>query len=55
MTSYAALEKDLRNAGADWEDSEVVVDSGFVTSRKPADLPAFCAKMCEELAEGIHA
>jgi len=55
MTSYAALESDLRNAGAEWEDSAVVVDHGFVTSRNPDDLPAFCAKMCEELAEGVHA
>lgn len=55
MTSYPGIANDLRNAGAQWEDSEVVVDNGFVTSRTPEDLPAFCAKMCEELAEGIHA
>lgn len=55
MTSYSSIAPDLRNAGADWEDAEVVVDDGFVTSRSPDDLPAFCAKMCEELAEGIHA
>ena len=55
MTSYAAISVDLQNAGADWEDSEVVCDDGFVTSRSPDDLPAFCAKMCEELAEGVHA
>lgn len=55
MTSYAAIATDLKNAGADWEDSEVVCDNGFVTSRSPEDLPAFCAKMCEELAEGVHA
>jgi protease I len=55
MTSYSSIATDLRNAGADWEDAEVVVDDGFVTSRSPEDLPAFCAKMCEELAEGIHA
>jgi len=55
MTSYPAIAKDVINAGAEWEDSEVVVDNGFVTSRSPDDLPAFCAKMCEELAEGVHA
>lgn len=55
MTSYPAIAEDLRNAGADWEDSEVIVDNGFVTSRSPDDLPAFCAKICEELAEGVHA
>lgn len=51
MTSYPAIAEDLRNAGADWVDSEVVVDHGFVTSRSPEDLPAFCEKICEELAE----
>jgi protease I len=55
MTSWPSLEVDLRNAGADWVDEEVVVDNGLVTSRKPDDLPAFCAKMIEEFAEGRHA
>lgn len=55
MTSYPGIAADLQNAGAIWEDSEVVTDNGFVTSRTPEDLPAFCAKMCEELAEGVHA
>jgi protease I len=54
MTSWPSLEADLRNAGADWVDEEVVVDGGLVTSRKPDDLPAFCAKMIEEFAEGRH-
>lgn len=55
MTSWPSLEVDLTNAGADWVDREVVVDRGLVTSRKPDDLPAFCAKMIEEFAEGPDA
>ncbi|MEO5675423.1 MAG: type 1 glutamine amidotransferase domain-containing protein [Chitinophagales bacterium] len=55
MTSYPSIKTDLINAGAEWEDSEVVVDNGLVTSRNPKDLPAFCQKMVEEIAEGIHA
>lgn len=54
MTSWPSLETDLTNAGAEWVDEEVVVDQGLVTSRKPDDLPAFCAKMIEEFAEGRH-
>ncbi len=54
MTSWPSLKTDLRNAGADWVDEQVVVDNGLVTSRKPDDLPAFNAKMIEEIAEGIH-
>lgn len=54
VTSWPTLETDLVNAGADWVDEEVVVDDGLVTSRKPDDLPAFNAKMIEELAEGLH-
>lgn len=54
MTSWPSLHMDLKNAGADWVDAEVVVDKGLVTSRKPDDLPAFCAKMIEEIAEGRH-
>ena len=50
MTSWPSLEADLRNAGADWTDEEVVVDRGLVTSRKPDDLPAFCSKMIAEFA-----
>ncbi len=54
VTSYPSLKTDLRNAGAEWVDAEVVVDSGIVTSRTPKDLPAFNAKMLEEFGEGIH-
>jgi protease I len=54
MTSWPSLRVDLRNAGADWKDEEVVTDHGLVTSRKPDDLPAFCRKMVEEFAEGRH-
>lgn len=55
MTSYPAIKTDLVNAGVLWEDKEVVVDNGLVTSRSPKDLPAFNKKMLEELAEGQHA
>jgi protease I len=54
MTSVDSISKDLKNAGAQWEDSEIVVDSGLVTSRTPKDLPAFNAKMIEEIKEGKH-
>jgi protease I len=54
MTSYPSLQMDLKNAGADWVDEEVVVDQGLVTSRNPDDIPAFNRKMIEEIAEGIH-
>src|SRR5262245_10094555 len=55
MTSYPSVKTDLKNAGADWVDEQVVVDNGLVTSRKPADLPAFNRKMIEEFCEGPHA
>lgn len=55
LTSYPAIKTDLVNAGALWEDKEVVVDNGLVTSRSPKDLEAFNKKVLEELAEGKHA
>ena len=55
LTSYPSLATDLRNAGATWVDEEVVVDEGLVSSRTPDDLPAFNAKVVEEIAEGRHA
>jgi protease I len=54
MTSYHSIRTDLKNAGANWVDQEVVVDEGLVTSRNPGDLPAFNRKLIEELAEGKH-
>jgi protease I len=54
MTSYHTLKTDLKNAGAEWVDQEVVVDQGLVTSRNPDDIPAFNKKMIEEFAEGRH-
>jgi protease I len=55
LTSWPAIQSDLKNAGANWVDEEVVVDNGLVTSRKPDDIPAFNRKMIEEFAEGRHA
>jgi protease I len=54
MTSYHSIKTDLKNAGVIWEDKEVVVDNGLVTSRSPKDLEAFNKKLIEELAEGVH-
>jgi len=54
VTAYPSVRTDLRNAGAEVVDEEVVVDQGLVTSRSPADLPAFCSKIVEEFAEGEH-
>ena len=54
LTSWPSLQTDIRNAGGDWVDREVVTDEGLVTSRKPDDIPAFNRKMIEEFGEGIH-
>lgn len=55
VTSYQSIATDVKNAGGQWEDSQVVCDRGLVTSRNPDDLPAFCRKMIEEIREGYHA
>lgn len=55
ITSFSSIKTDLINAGAHWVDEEVVVDHGLTTSRSPNDLPAFCKKVVEEIAEGKHA
>jgi protease I len=55
LTSWPSLQTDIRNAGGDWVDREVVVDEGLVTSRKPDDIPVFNRKMIEEFGEGIRA
>ena len=54
LTSWPSLQTDIRNAGGNWVDEQVVVDQGLVTSRKPDDIPAFNDKMIEEFAEGVH-
>jgi protease I len=54
LTSWPAIKTDVRNAGGNWVDQEVVVDNGLVTSRKPDDIPAFNEKMIEEFCEGRH-
>jgi len=55
LTSWPTLQTDIRNAGGNWVDEQVVVDDGLVTSRKPDDIPAFNEKMIEEFLAGKHA
>jgi protease I len=55
LTSYPSLRTDIENAGGHWVDQEVCIDNGLVSSRGPDDLPAFCRKLVEELAKGVHA
>jgi protease I len=54
LTSFPSLKTDIRNAGGRWVDEEVHTEQGLVTSRNPNDLPAFCRKLIEEFAEGVH-
>jgi hypothetical protein len=54
MTSYHSMATDVKNAGANWVDQEVVVDQGLITSRNPGDLEAFSVKIIEEIGEGRH-
>jgi protease I len=54
LTSYPSLQTDIRNAGGEWVDEQVVTDNGLVTSRRPDDLDAFCDKAIEEFAESEH-
>ena len=53
-TSYWSIKADVKNAGANWKDEEVVTDQGIITSRSPDDLPAFIAKIVEKVEEGAH-
>lgn len=54
VTSYESIKTDVKNAGGQWLDEEVVVDQGIITSRSPDDLDAFVDKIVEEIEEGDH-
>lgn len=54
LTSWPSLKTDIRNAGGEWVDEEVVIDGGFISSRNPDDLPAFCAAIVEQFAAAPH-
>jgi protease I len=55
VTSVPAIADDMRNAGAVWEDAEVVVDGNLVSSRRPPDLPAFMAALIGVAVESTEA
>ncbi|HVK75951.1 MAG TPA: type 1 glutamine amidotransferase domain-containing protein [Kofleriaceae bacterium] len=54
MTSWPSVRTDLENAGARWVDAEVVVDGTLITSRKPADLPAFTREILAQVENAVH-
>lgn len=55
LTSWPSLQTDIRNAGGEWVDAELVIDGNLITSRKPDDLPAFCSAVVEALEHGSAA
>ncbi|MEO5745382.1 MAG: type 1 glutamine amidotransferase domain-containing protein [Terracoccus sp.] len=55
LTSWPSLQTDIRNAGGEWVDEELVIDGNLITSRNPDDLPAFCSAVVEALSHGAAA